>query len=168
MKRIRALDFVHTPPFLSRSGGWAMGHSMAAILIISPDPEVRRTLQLAFELEGLPTFTAIDPAEAKTMAPTADGAILDMIDGSAGQWEGARATLKFRVAPTAILLPRGWDGKKLPKGVEAADLFVRKPYELLSVIRRVKELAKGKRLALKKVPPKKKKEARLKKPKAKR
>lgn len=137
---------------------------MPSVLIISPDPEARRMLQLAFELEGLLSHTAIDAGEAKALAPQADGIILDMVDGSAPQWEEARRVIKLGVTPTTFLLPRGWDERKAPKATAPADLLVRKPYELLGIIRQVKGMVearkrpqKKKKPTLKKVAAKKKK-----------
>lgn len=133
---------------------------MASILVISPDPEARRMLQLAFELDGATVLTAIDAGDARAARPQVEGVVLDLIDGGAEQWNPAREVLRQFRAPTAILLPRGWGGRRPPRAISGADLIVPKPYELLDVVRRVKGMAEGKKPAPRKKKPLRKGKAR--------
>nr|HPM41039.1 hypothetical protein [bacterium] len=93
---------------------------MQPALIISPDPESRRTFELACELSGLEVSTAIDPEHAP------DGRygalLLDMVDDSPEQWEAARRVLsgliKVRADATAFILPRGRNDGSAAKTLE--------------------------------------------------
>lgn len=115
---------------------------MPKVLIISPDPESRRILQLAIELGGMETETAVDAFGA----PAADcvAVLADMVDDSESQWDAARRALALKSAgkspPVALILPRGRTPARLPRGIEKAGLLVKRPYELLVLVGMMKEL----------------------------
>ncbi len=118
---------------------------MQPALIISPDPESRRTFELACELLGLEVSTAIDPEHAP------DGRygalLLDMADDSPEQWDTARRVLsglfKARADATAVILPRGRNDGSAAKTLERASLIIRRPFELMSVVGQLRNLAAG-------------------------
>ncbi|HPQ80142.1 MAG TPA: hypothetical protein PLZ86_00240 [bacterium] len=118
---------------------------MHRILIISPDPESRRAIQLALELGGMETETAVDPSE--TTGIDFSAVLNDMVEDSDEQWEAARRAMKIGSKgsrpPVALILPHGRDPSRLPKGTEKAGLVVKKPYELLRLVELVKALSGG-------------------------
>lgn len=117
---------------------------MTTVVVISPEPEARRILTLALELAGLEVAAAVDPEEAKGVATNEAALLLDMVDNSDDQWDAARYALgiaRSAGAPAVLLLPRGRDGTKLPRGVEGAALIVRKPFELLALVEQIRGLS---------------------------
>lgn len=137
-------------PYGSRYDMVDIDHMVAGtrkILIISPDPESRRMLELAFELDGFETRSAVDDRGPLT-AGGADAILIDMVEDSKDEWSAVRLALlrskrtsRRRTPKTAIVLPRGYGGSKPPKGVLIPDAIFRKPYELLNMIRQVGQLA---------------------------
>lgn len=122
---------------------------MSKILIISPDPEGRRTLELKLELSGHSVETAIDVREGLTFAKRmpCQMIVLDMIDTGPLDMGEVRMLAEYsktkRGIKVTILLPRGQRDLKIRKLDWKPDLVVRKPYELGHLIRLVDEMVKG-------------------------
>lgn len=118
---------------------------MHKITIISPDPDTRRILELAFDLKGFSPKTVVDIPRSGT---DDDLILLDLVrDGgkSVHVTPKAMAGQKGKAGKLVVLLPRGSGAKEPEKWKDRADLIVKKPYELLSLIDSVEELAKGKK-----------------------
>ena len=111
---------------------------MPTILTVSPDPEARRMLGLGFELKGFDIISEVDVQGATYSATGAEIMLLDMVDAS--QWNEAEAAARLArtagCALAALLLPRGFQGDP-PSGIRKAfGLIVRKPYELMDLIKK--------------------------------
>lgn len=138
--------------------------SMPTALIISPDPETRRLIALGLELRGHETTQAVDVEEMAHSDRPVDCVLLDMVDASS--WNEARALSRAaREAGdpfTVLLLPRGFQ-EGHPRGPAAPfHCIVRKPFELMQLIRRIAEgmeehRARAKHRAPKRKTPSKKK-----------
>jgi hypothetical protein len=120
-------------PMIPHTGGY-----MPTILTVSPDPEARRMLGLGFELKGFDIIQEVDVQGAKHSATGAQIMLLDMVDAS--QWNEAEAAARLAktsgCALAALLLPRGFQGDP-PTGIRKGfGLIIRKPYELMDLIRR--------------------------------
>ena len=112
---------------------------MPTILTVSPDPEAQRLLGLGFELKGFDIIQEVDVQGATYSATGAEIMLLDMVDAS--QWNEAEAAARLAktsgCALAALLLPRGFQGDP-PKGIRKGfGLIVRKPYELMDLIRKI-------------------------------
>ena len=112
---------------------------MPTILTVSPDPETRRMLGLGFELKGFDIISEVDVQGARHSATGAEIMLLDMVDAS--QWNEAEAAARLAqtsgCALAALLLPRGFQGDP-PTGIRKGfGLIVRKPYELMDLIRKI-------------------------------
>lgn len=122
---------------------------MSKILIISPDPETRRTIELKLELSDYTVETAIDVRDALTIAyrnffPIILVDMIEMGPIEMGEIRGLAEYVKQkRGIKTLVLLPRGQRDLKIRKLDWKPNLVVRKPYELGHLIRLVDEMAKG-------------------------
>jgi hypothetical protein len=110
---------------------------MRTILIISPDPETGRSLELAFELAGWEVRQATTIKGSK--ADGADVVILDMIEGL-GEFKKAVTVRSFKKAKVMALAPRGMGEEAVTEKVPRANFVVRRPYELTHLVRTAEEL----------------------------
>lgn len=115
---------------------------MHKIMIVSPDPDTRRMLELAFDLNGFAASTAMDIPKSGI---DVDLLLLDLIK----EEKKTKPTLS-RISDTrnrvkgsklVLLLPRGRGAEEPAKWQENADMVVKKPYELLGLVDCVKALA---------------------------
>jgi len=109
---------------------------MRRILIISPDPETARMLDLRFDLDGYTVETTLDMKEARNVARRNPYHVflLDMIETDRSQMKEVQELAKYaranRGIQTIVLLPRGQRDLKLKKPGWKPDLIIKKPYEL--------------------------------------
>ena len=111
--------------------------SMKRILIITPDPEAARTLELAFELDG---WEVAHSATVKgAHAGKTNLVLLDMVEGAhAFEKEIDKATFKgMRIMAIA---PRGKREKAVKEGLPMTDLVLKRPYELTHLVKTAGEL----------------------------
>lgn len=118
-----------------------MGAMSHVALLIGPDPEARRLMMLACELEGIQTRELTSPSEFDHLLLRAHVAVVDIADDGDVVWEWARRVIgRKKNLPglrTVILLPRGFNAKTYPDGCHAADLYIKKPYELFGTVRKI-------------------------------
>lgn len=110
---------------------------MKDILIISPDPETSRMLELAFELEGWRVDQATTVKGAKAMSAMV--VLLDMVEG-VDEFRKALTAKSFKGAKVVALAPRGMGEGVVELKVPRTDLVVRRPYELTHLVKASGEL----------------------------
>lgn len=114
---------------------------MTDVFAISPDPELRRTLELAFELEGLSFQSAAEASNSVSAAPVL---LIDVIADKKGCWQEAgiliqkskRAAGQKRI----VLLPRGLESDEKFKFSKDFELALHRPFELFDLVKKVKEV----------------------------
>jgi DNA-binding response OmpR family regulator len=111
---------------------------MKTILIISPDPESRRTLELAFELKGWKVEVATT-ANSTTKAAGTNLVLLDMVEGLA-DFKKDKATKLPHKTKVLALLPLGADEQGARKIIPKSFAVIRRPYELLHLIQTAGEI----------------------------
>ncbi len=107
---------------------------MKRILIVSPDPEEGRILELAFELKGWEVEHAV--GFKSSHGEPAEAVLVDMIEGS----EVCKKRLTraaFKGSKVAAIAPRGEDAGVLEKKMPRIDLMIRRPYNLTHLVRLV-------------------------------
>ncbi|MFH1830027.1 MAG: hypothetical protein ABH871_04540 [Pseudomonadota bacterium] len=111
---------------------------MKKIIIISPDPEMRRMLTLAFELDGWKVKTAAT-IDSTSKSGKADLILFDMAEGSKAfkkdDFEKAPSKAKVVVIP-----PRGMVEKDIKQEAPNADLIIPRPFELMHLVRTASEM----------------------------
>jgi len=119
---------------------------MYQILIVSPDPETSRILELKFELEGyrVHTFMGVKDMKCSEFHGFDCICIFDMVDTSREQMQELKLifdhVLSKRCLKTAILLPRGLPDLNVRGIISHPDIVLKKPYELSSLVRLINEL----------------------------
>ncbi len=131
---------------------------MAHILIIGPDPEAREVLKLRFEVEGLSVSTALGSDDAAFLIEQRrpDAVMIDMMGYDENEQNEIRRIIKKTEqmkSPSVLLLPRDntaltktavklcdFCGPAAGKSKLNADLIVRKPYDLDTLIAKTKHL----------------------------
>jgi len=108
---------------------------MKTILIISPDPETGRSLELAFELADWEVRQATVVKGSK--AEGADVVILDMVEGVDDFKLSARS---FKGARVVAIAPRGMDEGAVVEKVPRANAVIRRPYELIHLVKAIAKL----------------------------
>lgn len=120
---------------------------MPDILIISPDPETRRMLEIAFELADASVKSQVNKNFLNKGAARADAVVIDLIGEGHSRWPDYFSALKkapaLSNAKTAAILPRSPDNSKASKYLDGADLIIKRPFELFDVVDKVTELAKN-------------------------
>lgn len=111
---------------------------MKTILIISPDPETGRSLELAFELADWEVRQATTMKGSK--ADGADVVLLDMIEGI-GEFKKGVSARSFKGAKVVALAPRGMDEVSVTEKVPRANLVIRRPFELTHLVSMTEDLA---------------------------
>ena len=104
---------------------------MKTILIISPDPETGRSLELAFELADWEVRQATTMKGSK--ADGADIVLLDMIEG-VGEFKKAVSARSFKGAKVVALAPHGMNEGAVTEKVPRANMVIRRPYELTHLV----------------------------------
>lgn len=138
---------------------------MPDILIISPDPETRRMLEIAFELADASVKSQVNKNFLNKGAARADVVVIDLIGDGYPRWPDYFSALKkapaLSNAKTAAILPRSPNNSKASKYLGGADLIIKRPFELFDMVKRVTGLTKsGPIKPQKKIPPKKRKQSR--------
>ena len=110
---------------------------MKNILIVSPDPETGRTLELAFELAGWDARQVTTIKGSKS--GTTDVVILDMIEG-VDEFKKAVTAKSFKGAKVMALAPRGVSEGNVEERIPRADMVFRRPYELTHLVKAADEL----------------------------
>ena len=113
---------------------------MHTVLIISPDPEAVRTLSLAFELDGWEAKAAATP-EGVTSVGHADVVLLDMVEGLSPWKKGNIARSLMPGAKKVVILPRGMGPEDAERPLGDMDAVVTRPYELVHLVRLMKDIA---------------------------
>jgi len=106
------------------------------ILIITPDPEAGRTLELAFDLAG---WGVSHVGTVRGTHPSGAGVVLlDMVDGTDEFRKVGKQS--FKGAKVVAIAPRGEGEDSIMKSVPRTDAVVRRPYELTHLVRTVEGL----------------------------
>jgi hypothetical protein len=113
---------------------------MPTILIASPDPETTQLATLAFELDGWDVEVEYRPVLVKAGTP-AEVVLLDIpeLERTAEATEMRKAS--GQGAKSIVILPRGMGSEKVRRSFGEADRFVRRPFEIMSIVRLARELA---------------------------
>lgn len=110
---------------------------MPNVLIISPDPETRRAIELALELKGVSVTGG--------NAVSADAVVIDLVGEDHSKWGNLLAVSKknaaLRGAKTAVILPHGSFTPKVLQTLDRADLIIKRPFELLDMIEKISSMA---------------------------
>lgn len=132
---------------------------MPNVLIISPDPETRRALELALELKGV--------SVTRGNAVSADAVVIDLVGEDHLKWKNLLAVSKknaaLRGAKTVVVLPHGSFTPKILQTLDYADLIVKRPFELFDVIEKISSIVGKKSKGMTMGAKKSKKTARQKK-----
>lgn len=110
---------------------------MPNISIISPDPELRRMLEITLELKGASVkacvnadFRGEDPAPGEV-------AVIDLAGFEPPLWKGILASAMNRRCKTAVILPRGHRAAQKDFTLARADLVVKRPFELMDLAEKI-------------------------------
>ncbi|MFA4875412.1 MAG: hypothetical protein WC690_08750 [bacterium] len=111
---------------------------MRSILIVSPEPESARMLSLAFELDGWTAHEATSVEDARGIKD-ANTVIIDAIEGASElkkteQWKSL-AHACGTVGRPIVILPRGMEEAEARRKIGDACLLVRRPYELIHLVK---------------------------------
>lgn len=138
---------------------------MPDILIITPEPETRKILELAFGLAGANVKSEVSTNFLSKGKARADAVIVDLIGEDPSRWQDYFSALKkaasLKGTKTVALLPRNHLNTKVSKNLDGIDLIVKRPFELFDVVEKITELTKSEPIKpQKKLPPKKRKQPR--------
>lgn len=107
---------------------------MPRMVIISPEPESARMLALAFDLHGFEVGLAANLQELRRLPrhEEVELTLLDLIDAADARQPGLkRGQIPGRLI---VIAPHGMTEEEARRRYVFADLVVRRPYELLSLV----------------------------------